>query len=144
VSINREAIHTALYAQLQTVSGAVTVTRKLRHPNEVEPEEMPYIAMVCKSQHVTQQQHRPKVYTLPVDLYVYVSTKGSDDVTQVLLNQTLDAIDRALEAPHNHPAQTLGVPQVIHVRVEGEIQTDEGTLGEIAVAVVPVEIIAAG
>lgn len=148
MSINREAIHTGIYALLQVMLEAgtiTTLTRKLRHPNDVQPEEMPYVCMVAKSQQRTQQQqHTPAKYLLPIELYVYVARKGSDEEAATILNQTLDAIDRALERPHNHPMQNLDIPGVIRAAVEGEITTDEGTLGDIAVAVVPIEVLAAG
>lgn len=148
MSINREAIHKGLFTKLQALvdSGAIkTLDRKLRHFNEVQPEEMPYLCMVARNQRRTQaQQHTPGKYTLPVDLYLYVTSKGDDEVPATRLNITLDAIDAALEPPHNHPVQTLDVPGVVRAWVEGEIQTDEGTLGDIAAAVVPVEILAVG
>jgi len=147
MSINREAIHLGIYALLQKLeeSGELrTLTRKLQHPQDVHPEQMPYCAMVARSQRRTQKQHTPGQYYLPVDLYVYVARKGDDIEAATALNQTLDAIDRALERPHNHPAQDLEVPGVIRCWIEGEITTDEGTLGDIAAAVIPIEVLAAG
>lgn len=147
MSINREAIHSAIFELLRPLHDAGTIktlTRQLQSFTDVPPEDMPYICMVGRNQRRTQQQHTPAKYSLPVELYVYVARKGSDEVAATLLNQTLDAIDRALERPHNHPVQDLGVGGVIRAWVEGEITTDEGTLGDIAVAVVPIEVLAAG
>lgn len=141
--MNREAVFGALFTLLQTATGFKTFSRKLAHINDVAPEMMPYCAMVCRSQRVEQTQHTPPKYTLPVDLYVYVTSQGTDNVPQTTLNNCLDAIDAVLAKVNVFPETNLGLGNVKHVRVQGEIQTDEGTLGDFAVAVVPIEIIAA-
>ena len=58
-----------------------------------------------------------------------------------VMNPLLDAVTAAL-APDNpiNTAQTLG-GTVAHCWIEGAIETDEGTLGDQAVAIVPVRIL---
>lgn len=146
MSINREAAYLALEQRLRAAQGVETVERTLRHIDNVQPEEMPYIGMVCLTQTRTSGTgHLPGKYLLPCSLYLYVARKETGEHAQTLLNNLLDAIDRALEAPHNNPAETLsGTAHVQHMRVEGTIELDAAPLGEMAMAVVPVVIVAAG
>jgi hypothetical protein len=139
--MNREEIFTALFDKLRGGTFFACVSRKLRHIDDVRPDEMPALFMNCRNQTVEQRQRLPAVYRLPVDLYVYV--RATDDrLTQQWLNDALDDIDALLAPAYWSPAETLGVGNVAHVRVQGDIVTDEGTLGEVGIAIVPVEIIA--
>lgn len=146
MSINRTAIYNALHARLTSIEGAGCVELGLRHIDNVQAEEMPYVGMfIPQQQRVSGTGHLPGKYTLPCQLFVYVSRKDTDVHALHLLNDFLDAIDRALEVPHNWPSDTLtSAPHVVHMRVEGTIELDSAPMGETAMAVVPVVIVAAG
>jgi len=62
-------------------------------------------------------------------------------VPSVQINQILDELEAAL-APPPGPSfkQTLG-GLVEHCWINGEIQTDEGTLGNQAVAIIPIRML---
>lgn len=146
MSISRNVIYTALLERLRGIEGVGCVEEGLRHIDNVQPEEMPYVgAFVPQQQRIVGERHLPGKYILPCQLFVYVSRKDAGKHALYLLNDILDAIDRALEAPHNWPSDTLtSAPQVIHMRVEGTIDIDSAPMGESAIAVVPVVIVAAG
>jgi hypothetical protein len=146
MSINRNALYTELFERLKGIQGVGTVERTLRHIDNVAPEEMPYIGLFIRNQaRVAGAGHLPGKYSLPFELFVYASRKDTDTDAASLLNDILDAIDRALEASHNWPGENLGsAAHAVHMRVEGTIELDSAPLGEQAMAIVPGVIIAAG
>src|SRR5215472_13054396 len=85
----------------------------------------------------------PVVYTLLFDLYVYAHSSDQYRSPAMVLNPLLDAVERAL-SPLYDPAgiggyTTLGLePMVRYCRIQGRVETDEGVLGDQALAIVPV------
>lgn len=142
--INREAIHAALFAKLQAIPGVVTCSRILQHWADVPPELQPAVYMAQTRQVPATDTGEPSRWRLAVDVYVYVRTDG-ETPPGTLMNPILDAIENIL-APHPITGrhQTLGLDAVHWARIDGAIETDEGTLGQQAVAIVPVLILAAG
>jgi len=137
--MNREAIYSALFTLVSAAPGLVTKSRKLLHWNDVPPSQRPALFMAQRRESTMQVTGRPTVWTLHVDLYVYVSTLGNDYPGQAL-NPILDAIATKLDYPYAGQPQTLG-GLVQWARIEGSIETDEGTLGNDAVAIIPVSIL---
>lgn len=137
--MNREAIHQALFALLQTVPGFVTSSRRLKHWGEVDKNKQPALFLAAEGEEVTQGQEQPRRYTLRFSVYLYA--KGDDkDIPSARLNPLLDGVLQALSGPPiTHNVQTLG-GMVTRCWVEGTIQTDEGVLGDQAVAIVPIRI----
>lgn len=144
--MNREAIYAALYNLLLGVPGIVVAERRLRHWNDVKPVEQPYLCVAQGNQTATQGNPVIGVsakWVLEADIYVYVQTRGKQ-IPGTVLNPILDAIEQALEPPFPDidKCQTLG-GLVEHCWIEGTIETDEGTLGDQAVAIIPVLIFVA-
>lgn len=138
--MNREPIYAALFAKLATVPGVVTASRKLKHWADVSPIEQPALFQAQKSEVAARTTGLNPKWTLDVTLYVYVNTSGDVSPTTTL-NDVLDAICAAL-APLPGLTQTLA--GLVHdCRIEGAIETDEGTLGDQAIALIPVRIITA-
>jgi hypothetical protein len=137
--MNREAIYSALFALVSQAPGLVTTSRKLLHWSDVSPSQRPAMFMAQKSEQIANTTALPGRWTLMVDLYVYVSTQGADNPGAVL-NPILDYITATLGNQFPGQAQTLG-GLVQFARVDGMIMTDEGTLGDDAVAIIPVHIL---
>jgi len=117
------------------VPGVRTFGRRLAHWADVPAPDQPALFMAAAGQTVTVEgRGLPPRRSLPVRLYLY---NRNDDPGQQ--NDLLDAIETALE-PNDEETLTLG-GLVSHCRIEGEIETDEGLLGEQAVAIVPVSIL---
>lgn len=146
MSVKRNDLYGALFERLKSAQGVVTVENTIRHIDNVSAEEMPYVGIFVRAQQRTSGSgHLPGKYLLPFELFVYVSRKDTDVHAAALLNDVLDAIDIALEAPHNWPFEPPGTaPQMHHMRVEGTIDLDSAPMGEQAMAVVPGVIVAAG
>ncbi|MFK7088682.1 hypothetical protein AAFM71_07680 [Chromobacterium violaceum] len=142
--MNREAIYSALFERLKAIPGLRTTSRRLRHWSDVDASQQPamFQAQVRESP-IPGDPSRglPTKWTLSADVYVYARTDG-DQAPGTVLNPLLDAIEAALQ-PDNPVlrAQTLG-GMVEHCWIDGDIETDEGALGDQAVAIVPIRILA--
>lgn len=143
--MNREAIYAALFNQLASVPGIVVAERRLRHWDSVSSAEQPYLCVTQGGQTVAQgipAKGVPAKWYLNADVYVYAQTAG-EQVAGSVINPILDAIEQALapEFPDINKCQILG-GLVEHCWIEGTIETDEGTLGDQAVAIIPVRMLA--
>ena len=142
--MNREPIYAALFALVSGAAGFATASRRLRHWSAVEAAEQPALFQVQKRETAQQAEGTPTLWRAALDLYVYCQAPDDTTAPTVVLNPLLDAIEAAL-SPQGADAvagvQTLG-GLVKHCWIAGAIETDEGTLGGQAVAIVPIEILA--
>ncbi|AEV24620.1 hypothetical protein Dsui_0200 [Azospira oryzae PS] len=138
--MNRETIYSALFDRLKDIPGIVTASRRLRHWSDVGQGDQPALFQAQKTQTAVQQTGTSGKWLLPADLYLYVQNQSADGPSAAL-NTLIDAVEAAL-APDNpiKNTNTLG-GLVEYCRIEGVIETDEGTLGDQAVAIVPVVIL---
>ena len=84
----------------------------------------------------------PTVWTLYADFYIYVHSSDHYAAPATVLNPLLDALERALAPSSATGIQHLGLPLLVqHAYIAGKIETDEGILGDQAIAIVPVEIL---
>lgn len=137
--MNREAIYSALFALASGAPGLATSSRKLKHWNDVQPGEMPALFQAQGAEIAAVQTRQPTRWTLQPKLYVYVRTAGATSPGEVL-NPILDHLTTQLGNPFPGQAQTLG-GLVEFARIEGAIETSEGTLGDIEVAIIPISIL---
>lgn len=139
--MNREAIYSALATLLQSIDGVETFSRILAHWDDVSANQQPAMFMTVVSQRAEQVTGFPTKYTLDAKLWIYTHRDSSDVVPAAAINNLLDALDAALK-PSASPSykQTLG-GLVEHCWIDGEIVTDEGTLGVQSVAIVPIRML---
>jgi hypothetical protein len=138
--IQREAIYAALFAKLQAIPDLATCSRRLRHWADVTSAEQPAIFQAQRNEQAIQDTGKPTTWKLMVDVYLYVKAPTTDAPAQYL-NPLLDAICAAL-GPENPIANRCTLGGLVHyARIAGQIETDEGTLGDQAVAIVPIEIL---
>ena len=137
--MNRAAIYQALFAQLPS---ATTKSRTLRLWSEVPAEELPAIFLAVSGQSVGQLgSGAQRIWTTTALVYVYVHAADPATTPAMdLLAAQLDAIEAAVKPAPGQPAQTLG-GLVTSVKIT-TVETDEGTLGPRAVAIVTLEIVA--
>lgn len=139
--MNREAIYSALYRLLTGIDGIETFSRVLAHWDDVAPNAQPALYMTVVSQRAEQVTGLPTKYVLDAKLWVYTHRDSAGEIPSVAINRILDALDAALKpAPGPSFKQTLG-GLVEHCWIDGEISTDEGTLGAQSVAIVPVRML---
>jgi hypothetical protein len=139
--MNREAIYAALFALVSAADGLVTTSRKLKHWSDVPASQRPALfqAQARETVLATAVNGLPSRWLLEATLYVYVSTPGALSPGEVL-NPILDAITVALAPTPAGAPQTLG-GLVEYARIEGAIESSEGTLGDDEVALIPVRIL---
>jgi len=144
--IVRENIYGALFELVwdqATFKNPKETARTLRHWNDVPPEEHPALFMAQGRETVatTAVNGLPTKWLLEATLYVYVIREGDRSPGEVI-NPILDVISGKLEANARSQPQTLG-GLVEWARIEGSIETSEGTLGDREVALIPVRILTA-
>jgi len=137
----REAIYSALFAKVSGVAGLKTASRKLRHWSDVSNADKPALFMTQGSEDGAAKFRLETIWTLHATLYLYIHQINiGSDVPATALNNFVDAIEVAL-APDSTGAQTLG-GLVQHATIAGKLETDEGVLGDEAVAIIPIVIVA--
>jgi hypothetical protein len=141
--IVREQIYSALWALVSNSANYVTANRRLRHWSDTSTAEQPALFMSEKGGHAAVRAlGAPVVWTLYADFYVYAYSSDPYAAPASVLNPLLDALEAALAPSPVTGIQNLGLPAMVqHATIAGKLETDEGVLGDQAVAVVPVEIL---
>jgi hypothetical protein len=141
--IIREAIYAALWTLGSGVGSFASANRRLRHWADVAPAEQPALFMSEKGGHAQiKKLGAPIVWTLFAEFYIYVHSSDPYAAPATIINPLLDALERALAPSAATGIQNLGLPQMVqHAYIAGKIETDEGVLGDQAIAIVPVEIL---
>jgi hypothetical protein len=139
---NREQIFAALFQLLLTSGGFVTTGRKLLHWADVPASMQPALYLVKTTEQYVRNRGVPALVHFVLHLYLYAMTSDPEISPQEVLNPLQDAIDSALlSGIDGEGNQTLG--GLVHrCWIEGEVITDEGLLGEQAVARIPINILA--
>jgi hypothetical protein len=141
--IAREPVYAALFDRVAGAAGFVTIDRRLRHWSDVSAAEQPALFMLqTKETAATRALGAPTVWTLNVELYLYAHSSDPYQSPASILNPLLDAVTAALAPDPTTGLQALGLPAMVrHASIAGKIDTDEGVLGDQAIAIVPVEIL---
>jgi hypothetical protein len=141
--IVRESIYAALWTLGAGAASFASTNRRLRHWADVAPAEQPALFMSEKGGHaVTKALGAPIAWTLYADFYVYVHSSDPYLAPAMLLNPLLDALEAALAPSPATGIQNLGLSAMVqHAYISGKVETDEGVLGDQAIAIVPVEIL---
>jgi hypothetical protein len=141
--IIREVIYAALWTLGSTAGTFASANRRLRHWTDVAPIEQPALFMSEKGGHaVIRALGAPIAWTLYADFYIYVHSSDPYAAPATILNPFVDALERALAPSPATGIQNLGLPMMVqHAYISGKIETDEGVLGDQAIAIVPVEIL---
>lgn len=140
---SREAVFAALFAKLQGLPGAVTVSRRLRNVQDVQPEEFPAAFQLQGQQDARYTGNTPATYTWKADWLLYVHDADPDSAPSTQLNTLIDAACALLDPPPGQNKQTLG-GLVEYAAIDGAVQVFEGVLGDRAVAVLPITIVLPG
>lgn len=138
----RETLYAGLFARLVAATGVITASRRLLHWSEVSASVMPALFLAQKTEVPEHITGLPPRWTLTADVYLYVSESDPALAPAPLLNGLLDVVEACLAPDPISNVQTLG-GLCSHCRIAGPVTTDEGTLGDIAVAIVPLEIVLA-
>ena len=142
--MSRESIALALFTKISApmiAAGAVTTSRKLKHWADVQPADQPAVFQTQGTETpVRNGLASPPIWHLQFEIYIYAHETDPSITPATKLNLLLDALEAALAPLSTDQKQTLG-GIVEHCWISGAIETDEGTLGDQAMAVVPVEVL---
>lgn len=148
--MNRKDCKTALFALISGLEfdlgsgpvGFTTASPKLKHWNDVKKPDQPafFLAQGPQTPLPPPAPGGPRAWHLDYIGYLYVNSQDQTDPADVL-NPILDAIDAALSPDEFGVPQTLG-NLVQWARIEGKIETFEGTLGDQEVALIPIRLLA--
>ena len=141
--IAREPIYAALFDLAAGAAGFVTAERRLRHWSDVASAEQPALFMTQKSEVASVKTlGAPTVWTLLIELYLYAHSSDPYLSPATVLNPLVDAVEAALAPAATTGLQDLGLPSMVqHAVIAGKIETEEGVLGDQAIAIIPVEIL---
>jgi hypothetical protein len=146
--MSRETIYSALFSILQTALLAPagpfnSVGRRWRDPGQISPADRPALFQVQKEElALTAVNGLPIHWKLSLDLFLYTTgASDSGSIPSTELNSLLDAVEAAIRSATPGLAQSLG-GKVSDCRIEGKIEIVENVQGTIALAVVPIEIVA--
>ena len=141
--IAREPIYAALFARVAGAANFVTAERRFRHWSDVAPAEQPALFQRQKSEvAAVKALGAPTVWTLLLELHLYVHSSDPYLTPAMQLNPLIDAVEAALAPAAATGIQDLGLPATVHhAYIAGRIATEEDTLGNQAIATVPVEIL---
>lgn len=139
----RETIYAALHTLVASTPGIRTASRRLKMWTEVAPADQPAIFTVQRHETSKVTTRMPTIHELYVDIVLYGNNGGQDQsgvAPMSILNPIVDAIEAKLLPSAGAMEQTLG-GLVERCRIDGDIQTDEGALGDQAVVIIPVTIL---
>lgn len=146
--MSREAITAALWERLSAIPGIRTSGRKPRDRDQVAPSDCPALFLGVGGSTVTGEAGAFPLWRLEFAAYLHVND-GSLTGPSPQLNDYLDAIEGALSRGPTDPAgqgtgtdTTLG--GLVHSARVSSIWADEGSFGDRAVALVTIEVLAAG
>lgn len=141
--MTREPIYAALYGLLSKSAAFQTASRRLRHWTDVSPAEQPALFQAQRLEKgISKSTNLPTTYQLQADIWIYAYSNDPDVAPSQVLNPLVDAVAAAL-APAPPGAQTLG-GLVASCQISGDIEYDEGLLGDQAVAKIPVTLLVPG
>lgn len=137
----REAIYSALFNKVSGAAGFITASRRLQMWTELSANQQPALFQAQKGETVNQQKGKPPKYTLSVEIYIYAKSDDPNVPPSSILNPLIDAVEASITPDPVTGVQNLGVGGVSHCWIEGKIETDEGVLGDQAIAIIPVSIL---
>lgn len=146
--MSREVITAALWQRLEAIPGLRTTGRKPKDRDQLAASDCPALFLGVGSSQVVSEIGGYPLWRLEFVAYLHVY-EGSQAGPSAQLNEYLDAIEAAMaRGPDdqvgmgNGTSTTLG-GQVVSARV-ASVETDEGSFGDRAVALVTIEVMAAG
>src|SRR5574343_1665230 len=97
MSLDREAIYSALFSRLQNVTGFVTVSRLWKHWDD--SLEQPALYLMHGNERPEQQRGMPPAWTLTPSVYVYVRSQEGDpsQSPSIKLNTLIKAVEEVFE-----------------------------------------------
>ena len=148
-TLTREGIAAALFALVQSLPGLVTTSRRLRMWTDVDPADQPAAFLAMANQSPSQDPDGlPTQWHLKFTVSLYAHNTDPATAPSTVINNLLDALEVAIKPVQFGMPGFPGSVQVLgdttgrirHAWISGEVETDEGVLGDQAIAIVPIAI----
>ena len=144
----REQIYSAIFATLQAsllmpAGPFKTVSRRWQDPSQVAPADRPAIYQVQKDEVAqTAVNGLPVMWKLGLDLVLYTTGDTAPvSIPSMELNSLVDAVESAIQSVVPGLPQTLS-GKVSQCRLAGKIEIVDNVQGGMALAVLPIEVLA--
>lgn len=147
--MNREAITQAAADRIFAIPGLRSTGRKVKDYAQTAAGDCPALYLGVGAQELLTEVGRPPVWRLELVAYLYCHD-GSSAGPSAQMNRFLDAIDQVLgrDVPSDPVAIGTGAATtlggLVHSARVSAVQTDEGSYGDLGVAIVTIEVISAG
>lgn len=143
--MDSESIYQALFNRLSGIDGFVITSRRLRHFNNVQPEERPALFITQGNQTEVPMKGLDAKVELEAEVYIYIHESDKAIPPSVQLNQMIDKVRTAIapDYPEMCEYQTLG-GLVEHCWIEGTIEVFEAVenmLDDQGIAIVPIRML---
>lgn len=144
--MDSEAIYQALFERLSTnVEGLRTASRRLRHFNNVLPDERPAMFITQGNQQEVPVHGLDSKVELAAEIYIYIHEADRDKPPSSQMNIFIDRVREAIKPDHPdfNESQTLG-GLVEHCWIEGTVEVYEAVenmLDDQAIAIIPIRIL---
>ncbi|HAV5432052.1 Uncharacterised protein [Acinetobacter baumannii] len=144
--MNSEVIYQALFDRLSTnVQGLKTVSRRLRHFNNVTPDERPAMFITQGNQQEVPVHGLDSKVELAAEVYLYIHETDRAKPPSSQMNIFIDRVRDAIQPDHPEFSeyQTLG-GLVEHCWIEGTVEVYEAVenmLDDQAIAIIPIRIL---
>lgn len=143
--MDSESIYQALFNRLSGIDGFKTTSRRLRHFNNVQPEDRPALFVTQGNQTEVPVKGLDAKVELEAEVYIYIHETDKAIPPSVQLNQMIDKVRKAIapDFPEMCEYQTLG-GLVEHCWIEGTIEVFEAVenmLDDQGIAIVPIRIL---
>lgn len=143
--MDSESIYQALFNRLSGIDGFKTTSRRLRHFNNVQPENRPALFVTQGNQTEVPVKGLDAKVELEAEVYIYIHETDQAIPPSVQLNQMIDKVRQAIapDYPEMCEYQTLG-GLVEHCWIEGTIEVFEAVenmLDDQGIAIVPIRIL---
>lgn len=144
--MDSEAIYTALFEHLKSkMEGLVTISRRLRHFNNVLPDERPAIFITQGNQQEVPVHGMDSKVELAAEVYIYIHEADRAKPPSSQMNIFIDRVREAIKPDHPDFSeyQTLG-GLVEHCWIEGTVEVYEAVenmLDDQAIAIIPIRIL---
>lgn len=136
--MNRELIWTGLFDMLTPLGQFKETSRKLIHWADCTNFPAMYLNQGAETV-VKSGRGLPCTYTMSAEVYLY-ARNDSNGTPATQINELLDLVDALFQPDQIDGKQTLG--GLVHdAWIEGTIARDEGVLGDVGVAIVPIKIL---
>lgn len=144
--MDSEEIYAALFERLKSkIDGVVTISRRLRHFNNVPAEQRPALFITQGNQQEMAVHGLNAKVELAAEVYLYISESDSAVPPSTQLNLYIDKLRQAIkpEFPEMCEYQTLG-GLVEHCWIDGTIEVYEAVenmLDDQGIAIIPIRIL---